>query len=284
MPDTDRRPLHLAHWEIRQAGDLPIRGDLRYRVESEPRSAVVICHGFKGFRQWGFFPPLARALARRGHAVITFDFTRNGLGDDGVDFSALELFAENTHSRNVAEIHAVLDAVAGGGLLPRRPEAIGLFGHSRGGGEAVLATADDERVDALVTWAAIATVNRWPEETLARWRRGETVPIANSRTRQQMPMAPSYLEDIERHRERLDLAAAAARVRVAWLIVHGERDESVASDEARTLFAAAGPQTKLLLVESGDHTFGARHPYDGSTSALRIAAQATADWFDRQLD
>lgn len=281
---TDRKPLHLSRWEIRRTGNLMIRGDIRYPLGDEPSSAVVICHGFKGFREWGFFPPLARALARRGHAAITFDFTRNGVGDDGVDFSALERFAENTHSGNLAEIHAVLDAVAGGKLLPLAPERIGLFGHSRGGGKAVLATAADGRVDALVTWAAIATVHRWPEETLARWQRGETITIENSRTGQQMPIAPSFGRDLERHPARLDIGAAAARIRVPWLIVHGDRDASVAPGDAHALFAAAGQQAELLLVEGGDHTFGARHPYDGPTPALRVAAQATADWFDPLRD
>ncbi len=278
---SDLPPLCFARWEIRSSGELPIRGDVRYPADGDPSSAVVICHGFKGFRGWGFFPPLARALARRGHAAISFDFTRNGVGDDGVDFSALERFAENTHSRNLEEIGAVIDAVTGGSLLPRPPERIGLFGHSRGGGEAVLAAASDARVDALVTWAAIATVHRWPEETLARWRRGETVTIANSRTGQRMPMAPSYLQDLELHRERLDIARAAARVRIPWLIVHGERDGSVPPDDARALFAAAGRRAELLLVEGGDHTFGASHPFAGSPPALRVAARATAEWFDQ---
>jgi hypothetical protein len=30
------------------------------------RPTVVICHGFKGFMEWGFFPHLAQLLADRG--------------------------------------------------------------------------------------------------------------------------------------------------------------------------------------------------------------------------
>ena len=143
-------------WEIRfRDGSLPIRGDLRTLQGFQPDLAVVICHGFKGFREWGFFPSLARALARRGYAAVTFDFTRNGVGDDGVDFSALDRFSENTHSRNLDEIGQVIDAVLSGELLSPPPARLARLGHSRGGGEAILKAAEDRRVDALVTWSAI---------------------------------------------------------------------------------------------------------------------------------
>lgn len=272
-------------FEIRPAvGEPPIRGDVRVLHGTEPRSAVVVCHGFKGFREWGFFPALARALAVRGHAAVTFDFSHNGVGADGVDFSALDLFARNTHSRNVDDIHAVIDALMRRRLLPRAPRRLGLFGHSRGGGEAVLAAAEEPRVDALVTWAAIADIpGRWTEEQVERWRAGKTVKIANARTGQQMPIGPAYWEDVQANADRLDITAAAGELDMPWLIVHGEEDSSVSADDARRLFDAAGEGAELLLVEEADHTFGAVHPYAGAPPALQTAADATLEWFDQWL-
>lgn len=275
--------LDRVRWEIHPPDGVPIRGDVRFPAGEEPQSAVVVCHGFKGFRAWGFFPPLARALARRGHAVVTFDFTRNGLGADGVDFSALERFAEHTHSRNLDEIHAVLDALAGGRLLRQAPERIGLFGHSRGGGEAILAAAEDARVGALVTWAAVAAVERWPDETVERWRGGETVLVPNARTGQQMPIGPVFWQDVERNRDRLDIIRAAERLRAPWLIVHGTEDASVSPTDAQVLWDATEGRAELLRIDEADHTFGARHPFAGSPAELRTAARATAEWFDRFL-
>ncbi|HEX2090918.1 MAG TPA: hypothetical protein VHG28_00895 [Longimicrobiaceae bacterium] len=284
-PATAEPTLTLTRWEIRpRDGGPPIRGDVRVRTGAQPRSVVVICHGFKGFRTWGFFPVLARAVALRGHAAVTFDFSRNGVGADGVDFSALELFAENTHTRNLDEIRMVLDALRGGVLLPRSPRWIGLLGHSRGGGEAILAAAEDPRVDALVTWAAIADIPaRWTGEQVERWRRGETVEIVNARTGQPMPIGPGYWRDTEMNRERLDILRAAASLEIPWLIIHGEDDTSVSPDDARALFDAAGDRVELLLVEDADHTFGARHPWAGTTPELRSVVEATLDWFDEQL-
>ncbi|MBW3629970.1 MAG: dienelactone hydrolase [Gemmatimonadetes bacterium] len=275
--------LVLARWEIRpKDGAPPIRGDLRAPAGPPPRTAVVICHGFKGFKDWGFFPSLATAIARRGHAAVSFNFSRSGLGPEG-EFSELDRFAEHTHSRNVDEIRMVLDAVTGGVLFPRRPARIGLLGHSRGGGEAVVAADEDGRVDALATWAAISAVGRASEPDIAAWERGELVYVENKRTGQRLPIAPTFWSDIVANRERLDIARAAGRLRIPWLIAHGSADETVPVSSARELFDAAGDQAELLLVDGASHTFGAQHPYAGATPELRTVADATLAWFDRHL-
>lgn len=81
-----------------------IRGDLRLPEGEPPLSAIVVAHGFKGFKDWGFFPHLCECLARDGHAVVSFNFSLNGIGDDPTEFTQLENFARNTLSRDVDEI------------------------------------------------------------------------------------------------------------------------------------------------------------------------------------
>jgi len=288
MTSDPAAPAHPAilrtGFELRPADGPPIRGEVRVAEGTKPKSAVVVCHGFKGFRTWGPWPSLARAIAAHGHAAVTFDFSHSGVGADGVDFSALDLFRESTHTRNVEEIWMVIDALEDRRLGIPRPRRLGLFGHSRGGGEAVLAAAEDRRVNALVTWAAIADIpGRWTPDQVAAWERGEDVEIENARTKQKMPIAPAYWEDVERNRDSLDIGAAAGRVSVPWLIVHGDADTSVAVADAHQLFDAAGEEAQLLIVEGADHTFGAKHPYAGATDELRTAAEATLEWFDQHL-
>ena len=285
MPDDTTTAITCTTFELPSPdGGPPVRGDLRVRQGLEPDTVIIIVHGFKGFRRFGFFPNLARAAALRGFAAVTFDFSRNGIGPDGADtFSAMPLFAEHTHSRNLDEICRVVGVVERGALTGRPARRIGLFGHSRGGGEAVLAAADDPRVNALVTWAAISHVDRWTPEQVATWRAGGTVEIENARTRQMMPIGPGYWRDLDENRARLHILAAAARTDVPWLIVHGDADASVPVDEGRQLFEAAGENTELLIVEGADHGFNARHPYAGATPELRIAADATLEWFQTHL-
>lgn len=286
MPDHPDTAITCTTFELPSPdGGPPVRGDVRVRQGHRPVAAVVFCHGFKGFRRFGFFPSLAQAAAVRGFAAVTFDFSRNGIGPDGADtFSAMPLFAEHTHSRNLDEIRRVLGVLERGTLLGRPVRRMGLFGHSRGGGEAVLTAAGDARVKSLVTWAAISHVDRWTPEQVATWKAGGTVEIENARTKQMMPVGPGYWRDLEENRDRLDVLAAAGRVTVPWLIVHGDADASVPVDEARELFEAAGDNAELLVVEGADHGFNGKHPYAGATPELRIAAEATLDWFGAHLD
>jgi dienelactone hydrolase len=286
MPDDPTIAITCTTFEIPSPdGGPPVRGDVRVRQGHRADAAIVFLHGFKGFRRFGFFPNLARAAAQRGFAAVTVDFSRNGIGADGADtFSAIELFTEHTHTRNLDEIRRVIDVLERGALLDRPARRIGLMGHSRGGGEAVLAAAADPRINALVTWAAIAKADRWTPEQVATWKAGGTVEIENARTKQMMPIGPGYWRDLQANRERLDILAAAARVTVPWLIVHGDADASVPVEEGRQLFEAAGENTALREVEGGDHGFNAKHPYAGATEELRIAAEATLEWFDTHLD
>lgn len=257
-------------------------GEVRVREGAPPRSAVVLVHGFKGFRSWGFFPYLARRLAVRGYAVVTFDFSLNGIGGDPERITALDKFARNTFSRELEELSLVLDALCEGDLAPRRPDRIGVLGYSRGGGDAVLAARSDARVRALVTWAAVRTFDRWRRETRRSWREEGRVWVLDGRTGTQLPIDVALLEDVEENRTALDVEAAAAELEIPWLIVHGRDDVTVSPDEGRAL-ARASNGARLVLLEEADHTFGVGHPFEAPTDALDRAVLPTLDHFDAHL-
>jgi pimeloyl-ACP methyl ester carboxylesterase len=248
--------------------------------EAGERPAVVICHGFKGFQEWGFFPYLAALLADRGFVVIRFNLSGTGMlpGDDLV--TDPDAFQANTHGRELADLLTILEAT-GRTLAPGRVDRgrLGLFGHSRGGGNAILA-ASREPVRTLVTWASLAGFDRYTPEQKAAWRRDGRLPVVNARTGQQLALGLGLLEELET-REDLDVLAAARTVRVPWLIVHGEEDESVPASDADRLAAASSGE--LLRIPSANHTFGARHPFVGPTPQLIQALNATQRWFRRHL-
>jgi pimeloyl-ACP methyl ester carboxylesterase len=249
--------------------------DVRSGGRGTPRPAVVVVHGFKGFKDWGMFPPLAERLARAGFTAVTFNLSGSGVDDAG-EFSLPERFAHNTFTAELTDLGRVVNALARGELGVMPPSSLGLVGHSRGGGVAVLHAARDPRIDALVTWSAISTVDRWPAAKRAEWRAAGVEEIRNARTGQVLPLYPDVLDDIECNRAALDIAAAASRIRVPWLIVHGRIDESVPLEEAERLVAAApAASTRFLPIENGGHTFGAAHPWKGSTAELDRVFEAT---------
>jgi pimeloyl-ACP methyl ester carboxylesterase len=242
---------------------------------------VVLVHGFKGYKDWGFFPWLAEQLVADRHAVVSFNLTGSGIGSDPHAFTELEAFAANTYSREQEDIARVVEAVRGD-LLPRPPDRVALLGHSRGGAGVVLRGAADPAIDALVTWAAVGNLDRWDESTRAEWRRSGRIFALNSRTGQQMPMDVSLLEDFEANRESLDVLNAAGRLGQPWLIVHGTDDETVRAEDARSL-ARVAHDARLLLIDGTGHTFGAVHPFAGPTSALEAAVRASRRHLETHL-
>lgn len=246
--------------------------------------AVVVLHGFKGFKDWGMFPPLADRLARAGFGVVSFNVSGSGADERG-QFVFPERFGHNSFTTELADIAVVLAALDGGELGLVRPSSLGLVGHSRGGGMATLVTAANRRISGLVTWAAISHVRRWSAEQRAAWRTAGRIDVVNARTGQSLPMYLETLDDIERNADgSLDIEAAAARIEVPWLIVHGDADEAVPVLEARRLAECAGraPVEQLVLPGAG-HTFGAVEPFRGMTPALEQVFDATVRFFGRVL-
>jgi dipeptidyl aminopeptidase/acylaminoacyl peptidase len=229
------------------------------------------------------FPPLAERLARAGLTTISLNFSGSGVDDAG-DFTLPERFGHNTFSAELKDTVVVLDALFRGALGVVAPATVGLLGHSRGGGIAILAAAQDARVRALVTWASIASAERWPEDQRTAWRQAGRIEVRNARTGQVLPLYTDVLDDLEQNASVLDIQAAAARVATPWLIIHGTNDESVGFSEAELLKGASRRSTtRLMPVEGGGHTFGATHPWRSSTTQLDTVFDSTTSWLATHL-
>ena len=233
------------------------------------------------------FPPLAERLARAGFATVMMNVSGSGVDDAG-ELVWPERFGHNTYSRELDDLGRVVDALAAGGLGVAPPSALGMVGHSRGGGMAILQAARDPRVGALVTWSAISSVERSTPQQVAAWREKGSQEIVNARTGQRLPLYTDQLDDIEANAAgSLNIAAAASRLQIPWLIIHGAEDESVSPLEAEALRAASTlPGTRRLEIAGAGHTFGAGHPWDPrkhDTAELRRVFDMTLAWFAAHL-
>jgi alpha-beta hydrolase superfamily lysophospholipase len=267
-----------------EAFDIPCKDGLFIRGEvylaENALGSVIICHGFKGFAHWAFFPYLARTLAQDGLTAITFDFSGSGVGADRESFSEAEAFAGNTFSRELDDLELIEE-------FARRRNWItgkyGLFGHSRGGGVAILfAASEAANVSSLVTWAAISYPNRWSPEDVLTWRKRGYAEITNSRTGQVMRLGTDLLDDVELNgKSKLNIAAAAGKVKAPWLIIHGTGDETVPSSEAEHLHSQSKGMSTLRLIEGANHGFSAVHPLGEVPAVLEKVVLETAKFFVR---
>ncbi len=276
--------IRLEEFELwRDQGDdrpLIIRGEAR--LPDNPKGAVVICHGFKGFAHFSFFPYVATKLAEAGFNAITFDFSGSGIGEDRENFTNPEAFTHNTYMQELDDIEAVL---AEARVHDWIEDGYGLFGHSRGGGVAILHAQRDPKVKTLVTWAAISSTNRWSPEVIAKWRETGFTDIENSRTKQTIPLSTDILHEVEQFGETLlNIRYAAARIKVPWLILHGAEDETVPTSEADRLNYLSEGVSTLRIVEGADHSLGGKHPLpEKITPILEQVTRETVEFYSKNM-
>lgn len=268
--------MHSSRFTITSDEGLPIHGD--FDAGRNARALVIVIHGFKGFKDWGFFPFLAERLMQHRLVICRFNMSRSGIGDDPETFTRLDLFEGDTYSRQLADLATVVRYAQQ--QYPSLPTF--LLGHSRGGGIALLGAHDVANLHGVVTWSAISTVDRWDDETKRDWRARGFMEAVNSRTGQVMRMSTEMLDDCETSAERLDIVAAASRLRVPLLVVHGGRDESVPCDEGR-LISSRAPDSSLLVIGGASHTFNAIHPLVHVPFELLLAAEVSAHFVNAHV-
>lgn len=251
---------------------LPIRGDLD--APKHPRALVVVVHGFKGFKDWGFFPWLAEHLRNSGFAICRFNMSRSGIGERPDSFDRLDLFAGDTYSIQLADLASATRYAQS--HYPGLPTF--LLGHSRGAGIAILGAYDVPGLSGVVTWSSIGRIDRWDAETKRKWRADGFLDVVNARTKQVMRMSTAILDDYESNTGRLDIETAIGRLDVPMLMVHGGRDESVPAEESGAL-AARAREANLLVIGSASHTYNAIHPLIDVPVELSLAAMVTAHFF-----
>jgi len=273
--------VKTSHHQLTTREQLPLRLDLRMPGEGRPRAVVVVVHGFKGFKDWGFFPWVGRRLALDGYASVVFDLSRNGVGEVPGQFDRLDLFEGNTYAAEIADLKQVLAWVRAQAPLPAevREAGLGLLGHSRGALPCVVAAAEDDGIDALVTWNGVAKALRYSERQLAEWEEKGRLEFKNARTGQRMAVGWQLVEDARENAARYDLPAQARRMGAAHLILHAEKDLAVDVEEAEHLRAGREDRCRKVILPDTGHTFGAVHPFQGSTPSLEKAMELTVGWY-----
>lgn len=269
-------PSQQLDWTLSGADGKPILGTTHMPPSVGAITGVlVICHGFKGYKDYGFFPYLAELATAHGLFAVRFNFSHCGMAnnlatfDRGYNFDRLDLFERDTWGKQVTDLATVAEGVHAG-QIPGIEE-VGLpaifFGHSRGGVSALLAAARlgaqpgaSGKPVGVVTAAAPSEACSLDEAQKQALRSQGYLESPSSRTGQVLRVGRRWLREIERDPQAVDPKVAAAALSCPLLIIHGEMDPTVPVQDAHHLRHAAGDQADFLIVPDANHTFNAPNP------------------------
>jgi pimeloyl-ACP methyl ester carboxylesterase len=253
-------------WSIPGAEGEPIIGNMhRPRACPDgPRATVLLAHGFKGYKDYGFFPVLAEHLASVGCLVHRFNFSHSGMTDAIETFERPELFERDSYDRQVTDLDAVIDAVADG-TLDGADAPLVLLGHSRGGVAVLLAVGRRGRDGRpqparVVSLSAPATCNPFTDEQAEMLLAEGALPSPSSRTGQALMVGRQFLQEQIDDPDGHDLLGLVKQIDAPVLVVHGAEDLTVPAVSADAISLAAPHATGPIKVEGGDHVFNTPNP------------------------
>ncbi len=263
-------------------GDRVVRGTIELPPEgTESAPIILFIPGFKGFRDWGGWPMLTRAIADAGFIVHRLDLSMNGFTGRSQRHDEPEKFAKNTFAHDLEDLDVVLDCFDRW-PIPRglASDRLGIIGHSRGGVVSLLFAGENPAIEAVATLGAPAQGYRvFREEQHQQWREQGYLEIPNARTGQILQLDVSVLEDFEANAERYDVEASVTSMPTPTLVVHGTEDETVPLGEAQQLVQWISDDfARLVTLETG-HTFGYSHPQEDRNPLESVLAQHLIDWF-----
>ena len=254
--------LAIESFKIELGEGLFLKGEVKTVEDGAAKPVLVVSHGFRGHKDWGFWREVTSRFAEQGFYTVSFDFSRIGARNEGLDERIAA--AASTVSRELLDLEALVARLREEGLPlagQAAPERLAILGHSRSGGSSIIYASEHSEVRAVVVWNGGAVPNR-----------PETAPGQVLTLQEQ-----AILADVDSNEERYDIAGKFASLTVPALLVQGAQDNERLLTQ-NWLLQDVAPKQHFVSIAGGNHTFGAVDPYEGTTHQLDEAVEATVQF------
>ncbi|MEP7313850.1 MAG: alpha/beta fold hydrolase [Pseudomonadota bacterium] len=232
-----------------------------------PRPVVVYCNGLDSCKELLFWSRLPQALARRGISTLCVD--QPGTGE------ALRLqhlpatpYSERWASKAVDFLQARADI---------DPQRIGMTGISLGGHFAPRAVAFEPRFASGAVWGAN---HNWAEVQQKRMRREGENPVPHYWAHVHWVFGASDQEDFLAKSADMHLNGVMDRIRVPFLVTHGERDRQIGLLYAQQSYEQLVNSPRRELKVFTDREGGVEHV---GADNMSFGRDYIADWFAETL-
>lgn len=240
--------------------------DLFLTNSTSKKPLIVFVHGYMGYKDWGAWNLMAEEWLKAGFSSAKLNLTHNGTTiQQPTVFEDLEAFGNGGYWTELQDVFLFLDHLEN----EYNFNSFILVGHSRGGGNVLLAGKDErvKQIHCLAPICAIAT--RFPTgKTLEEWKITGVYYRENGRTKQQMPHYYKQYEDFLVHEDELNIEKACKEINKPVFVYHGKNDVSVLPSEGEVI--AHWTNGKIYLIEDTAHTFDSVEPWNEDTLPFKM--------------
>ncbi len=237
-----------------------LSAQIEWPANQQPHTYAIFVHCFTCGKSLNAARNISKALAGRGFAVLSFDFT--GLGKSEGDF------ADTNFSANVSDLVAAAD------FLKREFESPSLLvGHSLGGAAVIQAASQIDSVKAVATIGAPADVEHvkhiFSEQLTELKYQGVAQVNIGGRP---FTLKQQFVDDLERH----VITKTLADLNKSILVLHSPQDETVSIDNAALLYQSAKHPKSFVSLDGADHLLTDKND-------SHYAGEVIATWAQRYL-
>jgi dipeptidyl aminopeptidase/acylaminoacyl peptidase len=232
-----------------------------------PKPVVVYCNGLDSCKELLYWSRLPEALARRGVATLCVDQPGTG---EALRLQGLPVdpHSESWASRAVDWLQQRDDV---------DPERIGMTGISLGGHFAPRAVAYEPRFAAGAVWGAN---HDWAAVQRRRLQREGENPVPHYWQHVHWAFGARDMDDFLQKAQAMTLEGHLDRIRVPFLVTHGEQDRQIPLENAHRTYAQLVNSPKRELKIFTPREGGVEHV---GADNMAFARDCIADWFAEQL-
>lgn len=232
-----------------------------------PRPCVVYCNGLDSSKELLYWSGLPKALAKRGISTLCVD--QPGTGET--------LRLQNLPATYESERWA---SKAVDWLVQREdvdPKRIGMTGISLGGYFAPRAVAFEPRFASGAVWGAN---HNWAEVQQKRLQREGENPVPHYWAHVRWVFGARDMDEFHEKSKGMHLNGLMERIRVPFLVTHGEKDRQIALDYAHQSYDQLVNSPKRELKIFTEREGGVEHV---GADNMSFGRDYIADWFAETL-
>jgi dienelactone hydrolase len=248
--------------------EIPIEGGMMpayyTRAGGEgPHPVVVFCNGLDSNKELLYWTQLPKALARRGISTLCVD--QPGTGETlRLQNIPATFDSERWASKAVDWLEARSEV---------DPKRIGMTGISLGGHYVPRAVAYEPRFASAAVWGAN---HNWAEVQQKRIRREGENPVPHYWAHVMWVFGASDMDDFLAKAEGMNLNGHMDRIKVPFLVTHGENDQQIGVEYAHQAYAQLTNSPKAELKIFTPREGGVEHV---GADNMSYGRDYLADWF-----